>query len=270
MRLRCAPLCSGALLLMVACHRAPVAQVPAAQVLNDALPHASKPLATLARSGCLGSCPVYIIEVLENGRVEYEGFQYIEPKGTLFWQIGSDGVRELLAAFNRASFPSLWNSDDGILDVEIASISLAASGTEKRTFYTRASGSENRTRLLQLETDFERIAGIWRHAREVDFEPPKFPVSVGCGSPRPVRKGKRSYVAGEVHVRYLVDRQGLVERIQAIGPTDARLFHEVSRWLTNCQFEPLRLSTGPKAVNVEQSFLFRPRPVSGPGRGARR
>jgi hypothetical protein len=62
---------------------------------------------TLSRSQCFGSCPDYKVSVTGDGTVTFEGREFVKTKGVAKGSITSDAVRQLIAAFETATFFSL-------------------------------------------------------------------------------------------------------------------------------------------------------------------
>jgi hypothetical protein len=64
---------------------------------------------SLARAACFGSCPVYSVELFDDGRVRFEGRAHVADSGSFLARVPSDSVRSLVRSL-RAS-PTL--STDG-------------------------------------------------------------------------------------------------------------------------------------------------------------
>ncbi|HVK51060.1 MAG TPA: DUF6438 domain-containing protein [Pseudoxanthomonas sp.] len=62
---------------------------------------------SLSRSGCYGTCPIYSVEVFGDGRVIYDGEQYVDVTGRHEYRIPVEQVRDLLATFRRSDAWSL-------------------------------------------------------------------------------------------------------------------------------------------------------------------
>lgn len=59
---------------------------------------------TLERTVCFGFCPVYKLTVYGDGRVEYDGQQYVEVAGKQTSQLTPQQVKELLDLFEQADY----------------------------------------------------------------------------------------------------------------------------------------------------------------------
>ena len=62
---------------------------------------------TLERSICFGSCPDYKLTVAADGTVTFEGREYVKTKGIAKGTISREDLRNLIAAFDAASYFSL-------------------------------------------------------------------------------------------------------------------------------------------------------------------
>src|SRR6266436_260433 len=64
-------------------------------------------LITLERTVCFGPCPIYKLTVRADGTVTFEGRENLKVKGTVNDRITSNDVRNLIAAFEAASYFTL-------------------------------------------------------------------------------------------------------------------------------------------------------------------
>ena len=62
---------------------------------------------TLQRTLCFGPCPVYTLMIYGDGRVEYDGIEFVNVFGHQKKTISPDKVRKLFEEFNRIDFPAL-------------------------------------------------------------------------------------------------------------------------------------------------------------------
>src|SRR5215468_7383017 len=63
-----------------------------------------KPFVTLDRTECFGTCPGYKISIYKNGRVLYEGRQFVKLAGAHVTAITASQLDALDSAFKRADF----------------------------------------------------------------------------------------------------------------------------------------------------------------------
>jgi len=59
---------------------------------------------TLERTVCFGFCPVYTLTIYGDGRVEYEGQQYVEVTGKQTAVLTPEQVKELVNDFENANY----------------------------------------------------------------------------------------------------------------------------------------------------------------------
>lgn len=58
----------------------------------------------LERHGCFGSCPVYRVEVDEDGFVEWEGRRFVKERGRRSWRVPRADVATLERLLERVGF----------------------------------------------------------------------------------------------------------------------------------------------------------------------
>jgi hypothetical protein len=117
---------------------------------------------TLERTACFGTCPVYSVAIHEDGRVVYEGRQYVRESGTHTWRIDATAVRALAAEIDKAGFFEMKNE-------------YTAPITDQPTTYTTVTiGSRTKrikdyygapTALKEIEARIDTVAGTQPHVR---------------------------------------------------------------------------------------------------------
>lgn len=68
----------------------------------------STPVITLERTACFGTCPVYTVNIFEDGTVIYEGDRFVSVTGMQTGKIPSETVAAMVAAFKDAGYFD-WN-----------------------------------------------------------------------------------------------------------------------------------------------------------------
>jgi len=114
----------------------------------------------LERTACLGTCPVYTVEIHGGGLVEYFGTYNVDARGSRSTRIDRNRVRNLVQAFNSINFLGLRNRyAEGCTDMPTAIISITFDGKTKRVsnYY---GGCENKASGAQVDLD--------RLAHEID------------------------------------------------------------------------------------------------------
>lgn len=66
-------------------------------------------LASLRRTACYGWCPSYELTIYEDGRVEYDGRDYVKTKGKVSSKVDAAKLEAVREAFRSAQFFSLGN-----------------------------------------------------------------------------------------------------------------------------------------------------------------
>lgn len=113
------------------------------------------PVITLDRSVCFGSCPVYKVEIYEDGKVVYEGKEFVKKKGIAHSQITKQELEHLVEQFTKINYFDLKSEPDcpqSSTDHPSASTSLKWHGRQNVVIhYHGCSGSEVLKQLTELE-----------------------------------------------------------------------------------------------------------------------
>jgi hypothetical protein len=67
----------------------------------------------MQRTACYGECPVYTLTLDANGRIQFDGTEYVETKGVVESAITAEKRKLLIAEINRADFFALKDSYTG-------------------------------------------------------------------------------------------------------------------------------------------------------------
>jgi hypothetical protein len=126
------------------------------------------PVITLRRTACLGTCPVYLLEIFDDGFIRYVGIEFVQYKGEHRAVIPQDAVENLVASFLRADYFALHGSyeiyKDGmgrtwtLTDLPTVYTSLRV-GTMKKSVRDYAFAPQ---RLIELEDEIDRVANTKR------------------------------------------------------------------------------------------------------------
>ena len=65
------------------------------------------PVITLERTPCFGTCPSYKLTIYDDGKVEYEGRDFVKRKGKAEGQITKAELEELIREFERIDYQNL-------------------------------------------------------------------------------------------------------------------------------------------------------------------
>ena len=131
---------------------------------NTAEPGGTGPhemMATLERTACYGTCPIYRLTVYRDGAVEYDGEQFVKVKGKATGQITADQVTELDAAFVAAHYFDLEDkyTDYEMTDMPSANTSYAGDGKHKAIEHYYGD-SKAPPALQTLEDAIDRIVHV--------------------------------------------------------------------------------------------------------------
>lgn len=127
-----------------------------------------EPVITLRRTACLGYCPVYSLEIFEDGFIRYFGTEFVEYKGERRAVIRRDAVENLVALFLHADYFALkdnyetYRAPDGTLwhvtDLPTAYTSLRI-GRRKKSVRDYAFAPK---RLTDLEDEIDKVVNTQR------------------------------------------------------------------------------------------------------------
>ncbi len=99
-----------------------------------------KPVITMKRTMCYGTCPAYKLAVYRNGTVEYEGKQFVRIKGHRTAFIGKEKVEQLISDFRKARFFSLQDVyENRMTDMPSVILSFTDNGVTKTVIHHRGS-----------------------------------------------------------------------------------------------------------------------------------
>ena len=70
---------------------------------------AAAPVITLERGACFGTCPVYKLAIFADGRVEYEGKEFVKRKGKAQARITKAALQSLVREFEKINYTRLDN-----------------------------------------------------------------------------------------------------------------------------------------------------------------
>lgn len=136
------------------------------------------PVITLRRTACFGTCPVYSLEIFEDGLVRYLGTEFVEVKGEHKSVIPQDAVESLVGSFLRADYFSLQDKYETykdpkgqvwkLSDLPTAYTTLRV-GNRKKSVEDYAFAPEI---LRELELEVDRVANShrWTHGARDDLK----------------------------------------------------------------------------------------------------
>lgn len=120
--------------------------------------------ATIDRGWCFGTCPVYKVEIFNDGTVLYHGKSNVEKEGDFIGQISSKKMKTLLDIAKRIKYSGFEAQyDNNISDIPTCTTSIVIDG--KRTKVQRRGPGPEGLTAFEKTLD-ESIA-------EIDFSPLK-------------------------------------------------------------------------------------------------
>lgn len=123
----------------------------------------------MERTACLGNCPVYKLEVLQNGQLSFEQLAFSEKdagfseiKGKIEKTLSQEKVSQLIAEIDKANFFALSAKDieagNCATDHSHIILSIKLRGKEKKINHDLGcSGTEDLRKLESLEDKIDEI-----------------------------------------------------------------------------------------------------------------
>jgi Domain of unknown function (DUF6438) len=118
-------------------------------------------MATLQRTACLGTCPVYKLTIYSDGRVEWKGEYFVKVKGKASARLDAGALALLKAAFDRARFLELGDGFDcyEATDMPSADVSYDDGKRHKEIrHYHGCISKPDKEKLFELEGRIDEIA----------------------------------------------------------------------------------------------------------------
>lgn len=132
---------------------------------------AAVPVITLERTVCYGTCPAYKLEIFEDGKVLYEGKEFVKQKGKAEGRITKAELQKLVNEFERIKYASLddkyvddpKNCPEQWTDNPTATTSLNWEGKKKTIeHYHGCRGSQILDQLTALENKIDQVVNTKR------------------------------------------------------------------------------------------------------------
>ena len=116
---------------------------------------------TMEKTECYGTCPVYLLEIYENGTVTLDARRFMDMEGMHFAKLSKEDLNQLIARFVEADFFAFEDSyDSEVSDLPTTYIRFRWEGKSKKIKdYVGAPDS-----LKQLESLIHALVGEleWR------------------------------------------------------------------------------------------------------------
>jgi hypothetical protein len=118
---------------------------------------------TLERRMCMGTCPVYSIEIFGNGTVVYDGSRFVNVTGQHVSTIPQDKVRDLIEEFYKINYFSLNDTYNEVVvtDQPTVTTSIDTNGTYKSVFDNHGAVAPEGLRALEDKIDEITNSSKW-------------------------------------------------------------------------------------------------------------
>jgi hypothetical protein len=118
-------------------------------------------IASLERTACYGTCPIYKVSIHADGRVEYHGERFVKRRGDATGQLTAAQLDALRNAFVRADYFKLAASYDHpqVTDAPGAITSYTDGGRTKSVPHNYGDETAPHA-LVELETKIDTLVGI--------------------------------------------------------------------------------------------------------------
>jgi hypothetical protein len=133
-----------------------------APMSNAAPPQQPDPvLASLERTACFGTCPVYKLTIRADGRVDYHGEHFVKRKGDATGQLKPAQLAALRNAFARADYGKLADTYDHVSVTDAPSaITSFTDGAVTKTIRHYLGDETAPAELEKLEDRIDQLVGI--------------------------------------------------------------------------------------------------------------
>ena len=144
--------------------------LPARLLADAALPPNTPPVEvlTMSREGCYGSCPIYRVTVWSDGRVDYEGKDFVQTKGKRSAKLDGAALTRIRDEFATAKYLTLADKYDryDCTDMPTVVTSFREGATRKSVSHYYGDRHAPRA-LFALEKAIDEITGVnaWVGAR---------------------------------------------------------------------------------------------------------
>src|SRR4029079_222722 len=133
-------------------------------------------LASITRSSCFGSCPVYSVHVLSDGAVVYFGYRFVKVAGYGGRRLTPAQLEALVGAFEEADYFSLADRYPPLhTDAPSANLRFSSNGETKSVEHDLSNPGPYA--LQRLERRFDEIVGSQEWvgaAQERDLAAPRY------------------------------------------------------------------------------------------------
>jgi hypothetical protein len=140
-----------------------IAALAAAALADTSAPPAGNSpyvMATLERTACYGSCPIYTLTIFSDGRVEWNGARFVKQRGKATATLSASELAQLREAFDAVGYFALGDGYDcyEMTDAPSANTSYSDGKQKKSIAHYHGCQSKPKTKELgELESKIDRI-----------------------------------------------------------------------------------------------------------------
>jgi hypothetical protein len=128
---------------------------------------ATTPIITIERTACHGTCPVYSLSIFQDGKVEYDGLDFVQVKGKQTGSITPDQVQELTNAFKEADYFNLKDEYKApVTDLATTTTSFTLDGKTKTVSNYGGCLEGSPDKAPQALCDLEKHIDLIAHAAQ--------------------------------------------------------------------------------------------------------
>jgi hypothetical protein len=117
----------------------------------------------MERNMCMGTCPVYSLEIFGNGTVVYNGERFVNVTGKQISSIPEDEVKEVVEQFYNINYFSLNDTFDKVVKTDQPTVitSISINGTFKSVFDNLGAIAPEGLRVLENKIDEITNSSKW-------------------------------------------------------------------------------------------------------------
>jgi hypothetical protein len=156
-----------ALALVAGLAGAACASTPPPEPLSNVSPapvHDHAPLATLERTDCFGTCPVYKVTVFRDGTIEYLGTRYVKVTGKALGQLTETQVDRLEDLFLKYQYLQLKTRYHGshVTDMPSVNTSYTPAGGTAKVVQHYLGAEDVPVALNRIERTIDKLVHVER------------------------------------------------------------------------------------------------------------
>lgn len=106
------------------------------------------PVITLERTACFGTCPVYTVSIFGDGKVVYNGGDFVEVKGEQTSEIPAETVTQMVDAFATAGYFEWQDAYDAMTVTDMPTITTSVTRDGETHTVVRYAGDSSAPLLL--------------------------------------------------------------------------------------------------------------------------